>query len=279
MVLSQLPSLSSPPSLSLSFLLFSPTPFLSPILPYPFFLLLLLLSSIFPAFPLSFLLCPPEYSCSLSSLPQWWEVLKHCLISRLVSVLVSSWSWRYFLGLGLYGHCVGLGLRLALNVSVLVSWDLDSSRHLVTEEMHQWQLIATSYLFTCSRTTGGRKPWRLHSVVYGDCHKEDRTTWCIKIHGKSLCYYSACTLTMGQTDTQLLHITYRMVTMVTRAVRMTTYYCGGPQLPTKDTTIRRGIRGKGEWCTQLMPIRPFEPEGWCEPLARSREGTVGYYHV
>ena len=28
-----------------------------------------------------------------------------------------------------------------------------------------------------------------------------------------------------------------------------------------------------------MPIRPFEPESWCEPLARSREGTVRYYFV
>jgi len=35
-------------------------------------------------------------------------------------------------------------------------------------------------------------------------------------------------------------------------------YCGGLQLPTKDTTIRRGIRGKGRF-TQSMPFRPFNP--------------------
>ena len=43
--------------------------------------------------------------------------------------------------------------------------------------------------------------------------------------------------------------------------------------------IKGEVREKGELCTQLMPIRPFEPEGWCEPLARSREGTVRYYFV
>jgi len=33
-----------------------------------------------------------------------------------------------------------------------------------------------------------------------------------------------------------------------------TYYCGGPQLPTKDTTIKGGIRGKGE----LYPVNAFQ---------------------
>jgi len=32
------------------------------------------------------------------------------------------------------------------------------------------------------------------------------------------------------------------------------YYCGGPQLPTKDTTIKGGIREKGE----LYPVNAFQ---------------------
>jgi len=35
-------------------------------------------------------------------------------------------------------------------------------------------------------------------------------------------------------------------------------YCGGPQLPTKDTTIIGGKGEKGD-STQLMPFRPFNP--------------------